>query len=372
MKKIRFAVVGSGWRSLYYIRIAKALPEQFELCTLLCRTQEKADHIHADWQIPTTCIESDVYALNPDFIVSAVNRDSMYNVALHWMELGFPVLSETPPSMKPEDLSHLWELRKQHTGPISSFTGRPADYRMQVAEQYFCYPTHEARTKIIQSGLLGDPVSMTISYMHDYHAASLIRRMLHTDFEDVSVIGSKYTLPVTDTRTRYEVLTEGKVVNKDQAHLVLEYANGKVAFYDFLSDQYRSPIRTRYLNVRGTRGELINDTVHYLNEQNLPETDHLRITQDPLTGEILAIAFRGQTLYTPPFGPCGLPEDETAIARILLAMAQYLENGSEYYPLAEALEDAEIAIHMTTAADHPWQMQHSDASRPWRTPVKIP
>ena len=42
-RKIRFIIVGSGWRSLYYVRIAKALKDRFELCALLCRTKEKAD-----------------------------------------------------------------------------------------------------------------------------------------------------------------------------------------------------------------------------------------------------------------------------------------------------------------------------------------
>ena len=28
---VRFAMIGSGWRSLYYIRIAKALPQYFEV-----------------------------------------------------------------------------------------------------------------------------------------------------------------------------------------------------------------------------------------------------------------------------------------------------------------------------------------------------
>ena len=45
MSKVRFAVVGSGWRSFFYIRIAKALPEIFELTALLCRSREKADRV---------------------------------------------------------------------------------------------------------------------------------------------------------------------------------------------------------------------------------------------------------------------------------------------------------------------------------------
>ena len=52
MAKLRFIVVGSGWRSLFYWRIAQALPERFELCAMLCRTEEKAEKMHREYGVP--------------------------------------------------------------------------------------------------------------------------------------------------------------------------------------------------------------------------------------------------------------------------------------------------------------------------------
>ena len=43
MKKIRFGLIGSGWRAEFYIRIAKMLPEQFELTGVLIRDKEKGN-----------------------------------------------------------------------------------------------------------------------------------------------------------------------------------------------------------------------------------------------------------------------------------------------------------------------------------------
>ena len=43
MEKIRFAVADTGWRSLFYVRIAKWLPEWFELTGVLCRTKERTE-----------------------------------------------------------------------------------------------------------------------------------------------------------------------------------------------------------------------------------------------------------------------------------------------------------------------------------------
>ena len=44
--------------------------------------------------------------------------------------------------------------------------------------------------------------------------------------------------------------------------------SGKVAWYDFDSEQYRSPIRKNMIKVQGVRGELINDELYYLDDKN--------------------------------------------------------------------------------------------------------
>ena len=313
---IRFAVIGSGWRSLFYVRIARALPDMFELTALLCRGQEKADRIQKDYGIHTTTSEDEIIASKPDFVVSAVNKSSMSDVVRYWAAKGIPVLSETPAGL---DIDTLKAIRQDVENGA----------RIQVAEQYFLYPSIKAVIDECKSGTIGEPVSLTISAMHDYHAASVIRRMLDTGLEDVTVTGKTFSMKVTDTRTRYEVLTEGRVVEKEEKHLIMEYADGKTAFYDFMSDQYRSPIRNRYINLRGTRGEIINDTVYYLDKDNLAACKKLDITN--------------------PYGYAGLSEDEAAITGILLGMKEYVDKGKEVYPMDEALYDAYMGILMCEA-----------------------
>ncbi|RYG23273.1 gfo/Idh/MocA family oxidoreductase, partial [bacterium] len=43
----RFAIVGAGWRTEFFLRIAKALPDQFEVTKVLVRSDEKAKAIES-------------------------------------------------------------------------------------------------------------------------------------------------------------------------------------------------------------------------------------------------------------------------------------------------------------------------------------
>lgn len=333
---IRFAIIGSGWRSLFYVRIAKAMPDHFEMCALLCRTKEKADTFAEKYQIYTTCDEADVIAKKPDFIVSAVSKVNMYDTCVHWLSYGFPVLSETPIALDKKSLDTIWNMCQNGS-------------KLQVAEQYFLSPLNYKIINLVESGIIGTPVSITISAMHDYHAISIIRRLLQVDLEDVTISGKIFMLPVTNTKTRYETLTDGQVADKEEKHLIIEYESGKVAFYDFMSDQYRSEIRNRYLNVRGTRGEIINDKLYYLNENNIACTQNID--------------------YKNPYETFNLTADEAAITDILFGMMNYINTGKEIYPMREALEDAYLSILMNQIENNKITTLYSDKNRVWKNGV---
>ena len=51
MSKIRFGLIGSGWRAEFYIRIAKALPEMFDLAAVMIRSKEKGEAFSAKFGV---------------------------------------------------------------------------------------------------------------------------------------------------------------------------------------------------------------------------------------------------------------------------------------------------------------------------------
>lgn len=379
-KKYSFIIVGSGWRSMYYVRIAKALPDIFELQAMLCRTQEKADRIAAEMEIHTTLSIEECENYKPDFVVVAVNKASIGAVSKEWMKKGFTVLCETPPSEDAETLRELWNMHEQ-------------GYKLCVAEQYFKYPTYQAMLNVLDSGMIGEPYLLNISLAHDYHAASLIKKILHTEDETFTITGKRYSFPVKETANRYERFTDGRIADKTREVVTIEFESGKVAFYDFSSEQYRSVIRNHYVKVQGVNGELQgmcgsyeNLRIHYMDETNHPQKQYLiPDTRQIITGnanpnlneitEITGIQLggypyhkeSGRQVYTPrkEFGLCGLAEDETAIASMMLGAARYHYGEEELYPLKDALTDAYMSSLMHKSYANPGTVICSE-KQPWQ------
>ncbi len=350
-RKIRLVLVGSGWRSLYYVRIAKALPQQFELCAMLCRTKEKAERMAAEQGIYTTTSIEECRSLQPDLVVVAVNKGSISEVSREWLEYGFPVLCETPAALELSQLKELWRLHQEGA-------------KLAVAEQYRKYPVYQAMLKVLETNVLGDMDCLNISLAHEYHGASMMRAFLGEGMTPFQVTGKTYGFPTTETINRYERYTDGRVAKKNRTVAAFEFEDGKVALYDFDSEQYRSPIRKNYVKLQGVRGEMKDESFYYLDSQNEPQCEKLVINSRNIiipqeknpnlreVREITGITFGGKSVYEPPFGLCGLAEDETAIAQVMADAAAYARGEKELeYPLANALQDAYMAILLKEAVD---------------------
>ena len=363
MKKIKFVIAGSGWRSLYYVRIARALPEVFELCAMYCRTEEKAEKMRREHGINAVSSIDECVAMAPDFVVVAVSKADIADVSMQWMDRGFTVLCETPAALNYDKLCELWERQKK-------------GQKLVIAEQYTRYPENAALLKVLEEGILGSRDILNLSVAHEYHGASLMRAFLNVAAgSDFCVTAKTYEFPTVETMSRYERFTAENVVKKSRTVATFEFEGNKVCIYDFDSEQYRSPIRKNTIKLQGVKGEVIDQNIYYLDEMK-PVRSELDIckrhvhTEDSNPNlsdidEVTGIFFGDEQVYEPVFGLCGLSQDETAIATLMKETALYAreEEGSPY-PLCDALEDAYMAILLKKACETGECI--SSSNRPWK------
>ena len=144
----------------------------------------------------------------------------------------------------------------------------------------------ESQFHVLKRGLIGEPSFLHISLAHEYHGASLMRAYLAEDVSTAFTVSAKtYTFPTVETLSRYEKFTDGRVKNTNRTIAVFEFEDGKAAFYEFDSEQYRSPIRNNYVKLQGVRGEMKDNAFYWLDEKNEPKKAVLERVERPFTRE---------------------------------------------------------------------------------------
>ena len=152
MGKVKYAVIGSGWRAEFYIRIAKAVPEKFDLTAVLIRDEEKGRKFSEKFGVKVVNTVDTLMKDAPEFVVLAIKRGCVTDYLLELFEKGIPVLTETPPGESQEDLQKLWSAYEKYQPKI------------QVAEQYFLQLLYAFWHKAIADmKLIGNVENDTIS-----------------------------------------------------------------------------------------------------------------------------------------------------------------------------------------------------------------
>ena len=328
----RVGFVGGGYRLAPYLEAIRALPEEFEAVGAVVRTDASAARLTAQGVPTTTSIDAFLAGGPYDFVLLSVPWPEILPMAGRLLDAGLAVLSETP-------IAERTEL----VGPFLQHYG--ADAHLQSAEQYRFQPMHAARIAIARSGLIGEAVSVTASFAHDYHAMSVVRAALGIGFEPVTVTATTFddrgVQPVgrEGWSEELEVATSARTVAS-----LLWKDRGISAVYDFTGEQYFSPIRSRRMSVRGTHGELAEDRVVSIRVPGRPVV--LPLVRDAtgvdgdLRGHHLRDVGLGDTvLWRNPFGAARLSDDELAVATVLRSMRTYVEHGTSFYGIADAAED---------------------------------
>ena len=338
---IRFGIVGTGWRSIFFLRVAAACADRFECVGLVSRNPEREKHPGSPYGVRLYgSAEEMVSSRDPLFTVTSVPRTVNPEVIRTLVDLGQPVLSETPPAASVEEMSDLCALACQGA-------------KIQVAEQYHLQPHHAARIAYAQSGRLGQITQAQVSAAHGYHGISLIRRLLGIGFEDAVVTARKFKSPIVKSPNRDGPPTHEEISETTQQIASFDFGD-RLGVFDFVGDQYFSSIRNQRVLVRGVRGEIINETATYLEDHTTPIEVAFRRHEAGPIGNLEGNHLKGYTIgdvwiYRNPLAPGELSDDEIAVGDCMLRMAEHARGGPGFYSLAEACQDQYLTLMMEEA-----------------------
>lgn len=332
MKPIEIGIVGGGWRTEFFMRIAHALPERFRVTGVVVRDTEKADAFESAWHAKTFRSHQElVDATSPAFVVTSVPWKPNPGIIHDLVEAGMPVLSETPPAPDLEQMRALYDFVQEKDGKV------------QVAEQLWLRPHHTTQLVAIEKGLLGTTSQAQVSAAHGYHGISLIRRFLGLGFESPTIMGKEFISPIVKGAGRKGPPDTEQVKDSQQVMCWMEWEN-KLGLLDFTGDQYFGWIRNERVLIRGERGEIVNETIYTLKDVKTPLTLKCIRHVGGVDGNLESNCLKGiqageEWLFRNELAPAALSDDEIAIGRCFLKMADYAAGGNDFYPLAEGCQD---------------------------------
>lgn len=337
----RFAIIGTGWRSEFFLRIAAAAPERLQAVGVLARSDASAARV-AGWNVPIHRSLDDLLAARPDFVIASVTWPAMPGVITELVERGVRVLAETPPAPDADGLRKLW-----HDVGASRL--------VQVAEQYMLMPGHAARLEVVRSGALGTVGGVQVSSTHLYHATSMIRMFLDAGMAEATVSARTFTAPLVDPLTPAGWSDDVSPQDRTTTIASLDFGDGRMGLYDFVDNQWWNPILSRRIVLRGSHGELTDDTVRRFEGTEVitsPITYRRTGVDLNLEGnDVVSAAFEGRIVYRNPWVGTRLSEDDIAVASLLELTGRWaLGDGAEPYPLADACQDHLLGLAIGESA----------------------
>jgi predicted dehydrogenase len=342
--RVRYGIVGHGWRADFYLRLARQSPEHFQCVGVVTRGAETGARLEREWGVRTYRRVEDLVAdARPEVVVTSVPREANPDVVRAVVESGVAVLSETPPAPDIAGLRRLWSAVGESD-------------LVQVAEQHPFLPVVAAIRGLVGLGALGTPTFAQVSWTHDYHAMALLRSLLGVGSEQVRVSAVGSHGPLLEGPAREGRPAAPQVVDTAHTLAVLEMA-AAIAVYDFTDGQWFNPLRRRHLVLRGSRGEVVDNDVTWIGADGSTLRSSIVRHQTGFNGDLEGadldtLSWGGTVLYRNPYPGARMSDEEIAIASCLEATGVWRRGeGPPPYPLADACQDHLLSLRIHESVD---------------------
>ncbi len=339
---IKFAIIGSGWRSEFLIRMAQAAPDRLEVTAVAVRRGDAAERIAAAWRVKTVRTIDEAVATGVDFVVPAVSWPAMPGAIRELVASNTKVMAETPPAPELDGLRSLW----RDVG---------ASGLVQVGEQYTRMPGHASRLAVASAGVIGERTGVQVASTHLYHAVSLIRAFLGVHMDPVVVTARTFLAPLVDPLGKEGWVADPQPAKRTTTIATLDFGDGRMGLYDFVDNQWWNPLLARRIVVRGSLGEMVDDVVtRQTSEGPITSPIVYRRTGVDLNlegNEVVHASFDGRVIWRNSWVGTRLSEDDIAVASHLEAVGLWArDEGPAPYPLAEGCQDHAVGLAIEQSA----------------------
>ncbi len=318
----KFVLCGTGWRADFFLRIAKALPQQFAISSIYTRRKEKATELTNLGYNATTNLDV-ALSFDHNAVIVASGKEGFFELLKTLDSRHETILSETTfLSLSEEELKQVENIK--------GFT----------LEQYWYNPLYASIKAVLPK--IGKVSSVYLSALHNHHAASILRGIFGPlEIKEIRrLLDQNATCLKTASRSGLDRNLEAQDYTRKLT--AVEFTTGEVFLTDFSSNQYHSYIIPSHLEIRGQRGVITEKGVTYINEQgypvDLPFVFHKDDFRNNQQLSISHVTVGSEVVFTNAFYPSDFNYDEIAIASMLKEFAE----GHLTYSFKAGVEDARI------------------------------
>ena len=319
---ITYVLCGTGWRAEFYMRLAALIPH-FKLSAIYTRSEErKALFEEKGFNVYTSLDEA--LKTEHDFVIVSSGNEGFVSLLKELHERGEKIVTETSfLKLSDEELDYIY-------ANIPGFTLEQYSHTPLYASIYKAFP------------LIGTIDSVYLSALHNHHAASIAHLIFNGKrIKKVKTLAD-HRASCIKTGSRAGLLVGEGIEEYKRKITSIEYESGEIFINDFSSNQYHSEIIPSTIEIRGEKGTITESSVCYIGDDGYPHTIPFIFNRasSKINGALTLshVTLGDKTLYTNPYYPININDDEIAIA----LMIEELASSGWTYTIKEAIEDAKL------------------------------